>query len=410
MVQSVPRIAVIVLTVAAGLAFKAELAWAEGGQWRVVKVSGEAWISGDKVQAASASGSDLLRAGASIRTGRNGRVLLSRGAESILVSPNSAIALPAEGKPGMSTVLQQAGTILLDVEKKNVQHFEVETPYLAAVVKGTRFRVSVEGARAKVDVERGRVQVADFKTGESALVLPGQSAKVLVDAAGGLQISGRGTLAPVEQGAPRAARVAPLAIPKTGLGPAPGSAPLRPAVSPNGAGESGGTTSSPGGLIRAENGTLRIGAPIGEVTLDVHSATNGIARSESQNSPSVARRATVWSTGDLNPGTNVGKNKATNSGNPVGAADASLGAAGASRSSTSSTSGSLTSTETPTLTSNGTTSNSGNGNGGGSGAGSNGNGNGVGGNGAGNNGNGNNGNGGGNGAGNNGNGNNGNGG
>ncbi|MCE4226669.1 FecR domain-containing protein, partial [Methylobacterium sp. C25] len=421
------RTGLIVVSVAASLFTTTQLAFAEGGQWKVVKVSGEAWISGDKVRTASASDTELLRAGDSIRTGRNGRVLLNRGAESILVSPNSAITLPGEGKPGMSTVLQQAGTILLDVERKNVKHFEVETPYLAAVVKGTRFRVSLEGGRAKVDVERGRVQVADFKTGDSALVLPGQSARVLANAEQGLQLSGRGMLGQIMHGTPRTARIAPLDVPKSGLRPATGSAPLRPVGLP-GAPSEGGATKA--GLIRTEGGTPRITAPIGEVTLDIHSATNGVARNGDQGRVVGGRRSTVWSTGDLNPGTNVGKNKAANSGNPVGAAEAVLGAGGAARASSGISGGVLTTTATDAATSttravsdssNGTNGNgnsnngngvgssagsngngaggnsNGNGNGGGSGAGSNGNGNGAGGNGNGNNGNGN-GNGGGSGA------------
>ncbi len=147
-------IARVAISVVLGLTM-ARTASGQEGQWRVAKISGEAWISGDKVIAASTSEKGLVRAGDSIRTGRNGRVLLTRGVESILVSPNSAITLPADSQSGRSTVIQQAGTILLDVEKKNVQHFEVETPYLAAVVKGTRFRVTLEDARARVDVVRG---------------------------------------------------------------------------------------------------------------------------------------------------------------------------------------------------------------------------------------------------------------
>ena len=88
-----------------------------------------------------------MKPGDTIRTGRNGRVLLVRGEETILISPNSVIGLPTEKKDGLATtILQQAGSILLEVEKRNVKHFEVETPYLAAVVKGTQFRVSVNAA------------------------------------------------------------------------------------------------------------------------------------------------------------------------------------------------------------------------------------------------------------------------
>ena len=127
-------------------------------------------------QQASLTQEDVLKPGDTIRTGRNGRVLLVRGEETILVSPNSVIGLPTEKKDGLSTtILQQAGSILLEVEKRNVKHFEVETPYLAAVVKGTQFRVSVNATSTSVDVLRGQVEVADFKSGQIAQVMPGQA-------------------------------------------------------------------------------------------------------------------------------------------------------------------------------------------------------------------------------------------
>ena len=77
-----------------------------------------------------------------------------------------------------TTIIHQSGSILLDVEKRNVKHFEVETPYLAAVVKGTQFRVTVEQGAARVDVVRGQVEVTDFKSGQFAMVQPGQAAQV----------------------------------------------------------------------------------------------------------------------------------------------------------------------------------------------------------------------------------------
>jgi len=101
----------------------------------------------------------------------------------MLVAPNSVIGIPTETKEGLSTtIIQQAGSILLDVEKRNVKHFEVETPYLAAVVKGTQFRVSVNRTGTSVDVLRGAVEVADFKSGKFAMVLPGQMARVSAQA------------------------------------------------------------------------------------------------------------------------------------------------------------------------------------------------------------------------------------
>ena len=62
--------------------------------------------------------------------------------------------------------MQQAGSILLDVEQRNVKPFKVETAYGAAVVKGTQFRATVEAGKIQVDVSRGQVEVASFKTGQ----------------------------------------------------------------------------------------------------------------------------------------------------------------------------------------------------------------------------------------------------
>ena len=89
----------------------------------------------------------------------------------MLISPNSVVGMPAESKEGLSTtIVQQAGSILLEVEKRNVKHFEVETPYLAAVVEGTQFSVTVNGDSTRVGVLRGQVEVSDFKTGQIAQV------------------------------------------------------------------------------------------------------------------------------------------------------------------------------------------------------------------------------------------------
>src|SRR5579871_6678738 len=180
----------------------------DDGVWSVSKSSGEVWISATGAEQASLKQEEVLKPGDTIRTGRNGRVLLVRGEETILIAPNSVIAVPSEKKDGMSTtILQQAGSILLEVEKRNVKHFEVETPYLAAVVKGTQFRVSVNAANTRVEVMRGQVEVADFKSGQIAQVMPGQNATAFEHAKAGLTLGGAGTFNPIEQGKPRPSSV-----------------------------------------------------------------------------------------------------------------------------------------------------------------------------------------------------------
>ncbi len=193
-------------------------ALAQDAAWHVGKSSGEVWLTGAGVQQASLGGDTVLKPGDTIRTGRTGRVLLVRGEETILISPNSVIGIPTAPKDGLSTtIIQQAGEILLEVEKRNVKHFEVETPFFAAVVKGTQFRVSVDKSDSHVDVLRGQVEVADFKSGQYAMVLPGQAAKVLSRSVGGLLLSGAGTLSPILNGAPRTPAVKLVPVPRDGL-------------------------------------------------------------------------------------------------------------------------------------------------------------------------------------------------
>ncbi len=180
--------------------------------WRVSKTSGEVSVAaGDGDQTPLIAGA-TLKPGDSVRTGQNGRALLIRGEETILVSPNSSVGLPVAKKEGLqTTIIQQSGSILLEVEKKNVKHFEVETPYLAAVVKGTQFRVTVGNKDSRVDVLRGQVEVADFKTGQYAMVAPGQAAQVSSAGTAGLALSGTGIFAAIQQGTPRVSAVAPMA-------------------------------------------------------------------------------------------------------------------------------------------------------------------------------------------------------
>jgi hypothetical protein len=277
----------------------------DGEAWSVIKSSGEVWMTTTGAQTVSLSQQDVLKPGDTIRTGRNGRVLLVRGAETILVSPNSAIGLPTENKDGLSTtIVQQAGSILLEVEKRNVKHFEVETPYLAAVVKGTQFRVSVNAASTSIEVIRGQVEVADFRSGQVAQVMPGQFATGSAHGKPGLSLSGSGTFAPIEQGRPRASTIQQLMVPKSGLS-APRHAAngqLNRALGHNHAAARI-NSSSHASLQPQRNagspghGATRISASLGEVRLNFHKVTHGLAHGEISTPGSTrsdANKDTVW--------------------------------------------------------------------------------------------------------------------
>src|SRR4051812_22209991 len=129
----------------------------DGAPWQVSKSSGEVWIAAPGVQQASLSQEAQLKSGDTIRTGRNGRVLLVRGEESMVISPNSVVGIPAEAKQGLSTtIVQQAGTILLKGEKRNSKHFEVKPHYRAAVSKATNSSTSLTASGTRSTVLGGQ--------------------------------------------------------------------------------------------------------------------------------------------------------------------------------------------------------------------------------------------------------------
>ncbi|WP_027545893.1 FecR domain-containing protein [Bradyrhizobium sp. WSM2254] len=280
---------------------------AEDGVWSVSRAVGEVWVATNGAQQVSLNQQEALKPGDTIRTGRNGRVLLVRGEETMLISPNSVVGLPAETKEGLSTtIIQQAGSILLEVEKRNVKHFEVETPYLAAVVKGTQFSVTVNAGSTRVGVLRGQVEVSDFKTGQIAQVMPGQAATAFEHGKPGLSLSGAGTFNPIEHGKPRASTIERIPVPKSGLS-APRNAasghaihalgPIDKGTKANGALKPSHLTAG-GQPPRA--GVVRISSSLGEVKLNVHKVTHGLAHDATapgrvRNANASTGTETVWS-------------------------------------------------------------------------------------------------------------------
>ena len=261
---------------------------ADDGAWTVSKSSGEVWLTSSGAQPASLTQEELLKPGDTVRTGRTGRVLLKRGEETMLISPNSVIGLPAEKKEGLSTtIVQQAGSILLEVEKRNVRHFEVETPYLAAVVKGTQFRVTINAGSTSVDVIRGQVEVADFRSGQIAQVMPGQHATAFAQGKLGLSLSGSGAFSPIEAGKPRTPSIDRIPVPRAGL--------MAPRNAANGLTA---PSSRQAGIVAARPGVTRISSSIGEVRLNFHRVTHGLARDKSPahgSTRNAANKDTIWS-------------------------------------------------------------------------------------------------------------------
>ena len=167
-----------------------------------------------------------------LQTLPNGRVTLQRGAEIVEVGPDTRVEIIDRDGQSFTTVKQWFGSVEVTAEVQDVEHFAVRTPFVAAVVKGTRFVVVADEDGAEVTVKRGQVAVEDTATHSTATVIAGQSASTGSD--GGLFVDGRGELPVVmdSRGVP---------IPQVATGDSP-----RDQGSDNGGGNAYGRDNNPG--------------------------------------------------------------------------------------------------------------------------------------------------------------------
>ena len=163
-----------------------------------------------------------------IKSAPGGRITLVRGAETIELGPDTTAQI--SDKSGFTTVYNHEGTVGIDAEARNVQHFAVQTPFLAAVVKGTAFTVQSNARASTVSVARGTVAVADTQSSTSVNVEAGEQ----VSAAREMPITAQSVV------------VAPRSAPKP-----PEPAALQPKVRPIEAASAPGITGiAPGQIAR----------------------------------------------------------------------------------------------------------------------------------------------------------------
>lgn len=112
-----------------------------------------------------------------IRTTNGGRVTFARGNETIEIGPSTQIQIHDQGRTRpFTTVNQYYGEVAIEADVRQVEHFAVQTPYMVAVVKGTRFQVRSGGSDSSVTVLRGSVGVTAGGNGASTTIVAGQSA------------------------------------------------------------------------------------------------------------------------------------------------------------------------------------------------------------------------------------------
>ncbi len=188
-----------------GNAQSAGVAYSPDTAWVITSVNGNARVRSLDATVIPATAGNELAEGMTVTTGDASRMVLTRAGDTITVSPNSAFSVgPDTPNASSPSILQTLGTLLFSIDSSaGPRNFQVRTPYLAAVIKGTVFSVSVTPEGSALHVTEGLVQVADLATGQTGLVAVGQTARVTSSGGGGLNIDrgdGSGGTEPKKEG------------------------------------------------------------------------------------------------------------------------------------------------------------------------------------------------------------------
>lgn len=149
--------------------------------WSVEEISGT-------VSVEDASGREMarVRPGTALtppftaRTGDDGRLVLGHGRDRVTVSSGARFQIP-EPQPAagglIDRVRQALGSMLYEIEHRMTGGgFEVETPYLVSVVKGTTFNILVTADASTVALIEGRLAVHTLDGKSQVMLEPGQAA------------------------------------------------------------------------------------------------------------------------------------------------------------------------------------------------------------------------------------------
>ena len=146
-------------------------------EWAVVKLRGTVQQLIDGAWTPVARG-DKIADDRPVRTLGDGHADLQRGAEIVTLGADTQVVIHDKADVRYTTVQQDFGTVEVEAQVENVQHFAVETKFLAAVVKGTHFTVTASDLGASVAVERGQVEVESAASKRKTTVTIGQMASV----------------------------------------------------------------------------------------------------------------------------------------------------------------------------------------------------------------------------------------
>jgi len=146
-------------------------------EWEVVRLRGSVQQLIDAAWTPVARG-DRIPDDRTVRTLSDGHVDLQRGAEVVTLGADTQVIVHDKADVRYTIVQQDFGSVEVEAQVENVRHFEVETKFLAAVVKGTHFTVTASDLGASVAVARGQVEVESTSSKRRTTVTVGQVASV----------------------------------------------------------------------------------------------------------------------------------------------------------------------------------------------------------------------------------------
>ncbi len=163
------------------LLFSGLPAYAQSGGWTITEAKGAVVVIDSRGTRPAVNGLTLAP-GATVRTQARSSAVLVRGREFVTLRQNAQIRIPeAERSRSVMQVIQDYGSALFNIGKQPNPHFGVETPYLAAVVKGTTFIITVGNEGATLQVTEGAVEASTPDGGARELILPGAVAMVAAE-------------------------------------------------------------------------------------------------------------------------------------------------------------------------------------------------------------------------------------
>jgi len=150
---------------------------ASADDWKIVKIGGDARVFRDGAWAKLKLG-DVVSDDSVVHTLADSAMQLTRDKESISLAADTEIQIQDRVGERYTTVHEHFGTVGVEANIDNVKHFAVQTPFMAAAVKGTIFGVRTDSSHSTLVVQRGLVEVTDAKRNTLTDVPAGQAAKV----------------------------------------------------------------------------------------------------------------------------------------------------------------------------------------------------------------------------------------